>query len=62
MSISEADIRNPLYYLLITLLGDIAAYQNGLVSLLIRSSPPPLIALNNIKWETPFLDSVKKDV
>jgi len=44
----QADIRNPLRYLLITRFAASAAYQKGLVPLLIQASPhPPLIAMYN---------------
>lgn len=46
--VSQADMCNPLCCLLIILLVSIAAYQNGVVPLLIQASPQlPLIALRN---------------
>lgn len=61
MSISEADIRNPFYYLLITLLGAIAAHQKELVTLTDTSESPHHLLLRAIQVGD-LLDSVKKGV
>ena len=58
---SQADIRNPLCYLLITLLAAIAAYQKGLVPLLIQASPHPHLLLYAIEVGD-LLDSVKLEI
>ncbi|MBU5478497.1 hypothetical protein KQI69_04680, partial [Eubacterium sp. MSJ-13] len=55
---SQADIRNPLCYLLITLLAAVAAYQKGVEPLLIQASPYPHLLLYAIEVGD-FLDSVK---